>query len=144
MARSQEPESSPNRERRNPWRWVGLTVGSALVIGSIGVAWRSWVIAQHRLPGWVAEALSKALDRPVEIGDLQAIGPGGLRFGPSSIPPTATDPDTLSLAAIDIRFNLLELLQRQLNLTIEFNQVDAYLEQNDEGDWLDLEIEPRN
>lgn len=142
MAHSQEPESAPNEQRRSPWRWIGLAVGSVVIVGSLGAAWRGWTIAQNKLPGWISEALSEALERPVEIGELQSIGLGGMRFGPSAIPPTPTDPDTLALEAIDIRFNVLELLQRQLNLTIELNQVDAYLEQDANGDWVALEIEP--
>jgi translocation and assembly module TamB len=58
------------------------------------------------------------------------------------MPPTATDPDSLTLEAIDIRFNLLELLGRELNLTLDLEQIDGYVEQSAEAEWLDLEIQP--
>jgi len=112
------------------------------MLGSIGVAWRGWVLAQNRLPGWVEAALTDALQRPVEIGELEALGPGIIRFGPSAIPATPTDPDSLALDAIDIRFNLLELLRRELNLTITLDDVNAYLEQDADRQWIALEIEP--
>jgi translocation and assembly module TamB len=142
MAHSQEPESDPNGRRHRPWRWMGLAVGSVLVVGSIGAAWRGWTIAQNNLPQWLSATLSEALQRPVAIGDLEALGPGGIRFGASAIPPTATDPDTVTLDAIDIRFNLLDLLGRQLPLTIDLESVEGRLEQAADGEWIALDIQP--
>ena len=142
MTHSQEPESAPNGRSGRTWRLAGLAVGSVVVAGSIGAAWWSWTYAQNKLPGWIADALSEALQRPVEIGDLQAIGPGGMRFGASAIPPTPTDPDTIELEAIDIQFNLLELLRRELNLAIELEAPEGYVEQAADGKWIALDIQP--
>ncbi len=142
MTHSQEPESAPHGRPGRTWRWAGLAVSSIVVTGSIGTAWWGWTYAQNKLPGWLAEALSDALQRPVEIGDLQAIGPGGMRFGPSTIPPTPTDPDNISLEALDIRFNLLELLRRELNLTIELEDIEGYAEQAANTKWIALDIQP--
>ena len=142
MTHSQEPDSLPGSRRNTTWRWAGLAVGTVLVVGAGVAVWRGGAYVHDNLSQWASEALSEALDRPVEIGDVEAIGPGGIRFGPSVMPPTPTDADTLALEAIDIRFNLLELLRRELNLTIALDSIDGYLEQAANGEWVALDIEP--
>jgi translocation and assembly module TamB len=70
-------------------------------------------------------------------------GADGGAPGPSRLPPTATDPDYLNLAAVEVRFNPLDLLRRHLALQIILDLVEAYVEQDTTGQWLDLKLPER-
>lgn len=135
-----EPSPSPPPAGRF-WLRVGLTVGGtvALVVG-LG-AWRGWVFANNGLSPWLSAQLSDTLNRPVELGDIEAIGLTRLRVGPSVLPPTATDPDTLALAGLEVRYNLLELFRRRLGLDIYLDDLTVYIEQTADGAWVDLALD---
>jgi translocation and assembly module TamB len=92
----------------------------------------------ERLSPWVSELLTETLARPVELGPVERVSPLGLRFGPSAIPATATDPDEVSLEGINVRFNPLQLLRRRIQPEITLEGITAYLEQDETGAWVDL------
>ncbi|MGF1518523.1 MAG: translocation/assembly module TamB domain-containing protein [Nodosilinea sp.] len=148
MTSSQEPEPSeelepspepgPGGSRR--WRAVGIVVGAGLVLGG-AVALGGWVWSRNHLAPWLSEQLSETLNRPVELGPVERVGISGVRLGPSTIPPTPTDPDTLSLAAVEVRFRLLDLWRRELPISLTLEQGDLYLEQNADQQWFDLDID---
>ena len=116
MTPSQEPESDQNAGGRRPWLAVGLTVGAGLLVlgGAAGVA--GWVWSRNHLMPWLSAYLSEVVGRPVELGPLERLGPTGIRVGASTLPPTATDPDRLSVGAIEVRVNPLDLLRRALRV----------------------------
>lgn len=141
--------SSPSPSPPPPqWpRWLGLALGvgagSALVVLGTVATWRGWLWAREQATPWLSTYLSEELERPVELGPLQWVGPTGVRLGPSRLPPTATDPDYLNLAAVEVRFNPLDLLRRHLALQITLDRVEAYVEQDTTGQWLDLKLPER-
>lgn len=142
MTNSQQPESErPIRRRRRRWVGVGLTIGSVLVLAGAGTAWWGWVFINQRFSPWASAELSKSLKRPVNVGEIERLTFSGVRIGPSKIAAIPTDPDTLSMAAVEVRFGLLGLLRRELNLTIVLEQVDGYLEQDADLQWLDIDFE---
>ncbi|MGF1568439.1 MAG: translocation/assembly module TamB domain-containing protein [Nodosilinea sp.] len=141
MAHSQEPEPDQSSRRSHRWLGKGLVAGSVLLLLGAGGAWRGWVFVQKNLPIWLSAQLSESLSRPVELGPLERLGPAGVRVGPSTIPPTAKDPDTLSLQAVEVRTNWLRLLRRELPLVIELEQADVYLEQNANREWIGLDLD---
>ena len=140
------PSPSPLPPPQWP-RWLGLGLGvgagSALLMLGTVATWRGWLWAREQATPWLSTYLSEELERPVELGPVQWVGPTGVRLGPSRLPPTATDPDYLSLAAVEVRFNPLDLLRRHLTLQINLDRVEAYLEQDATGQWLDLELPER-
>ncbi|WP_081972584.1 translocation/assembly module TamB domain-containing protein [Leptolyngbya sp. KIOST-1] len=148
---SQEPESSqelepapppePAKGGGKPWLTSALVVGSGLLVLGGSTVLGGWLWSRNNLIPWVEDQLSETLNRPVELGPLEQIGPTGIRVGPSSIPPTATDPDSLALESVELRFRLFDLWRRRLPLTLTLVQGDLYLEQNAAGEWFDLDID---
>jgi len=140
------PSPSPPPPPQWP-RWLGLGLGvgagSALLVLGTVATWRGWLWAREQATPWLSTYLSEELDRPVELGPLQWVGPTGVRLGPSRLPPTAADPDYLSLAGVEVRFNPLDLLRRNLALQITLDRVEAHVEEDARGQWLDLELPER-
>lgn len=140
MVQSKESEAErTGRSRR--WLRIGLISGSVVVIAGAGIALAGWILANERLSPLLSKQLSELLGRPVEIGEIERLSLTKIRVGPSQMPPTATDPDTVSLEAIEVRFNLFELITRQLHLHVDLEQANLYLAQNANGEWLDIDIE---
>ncbi|NJL44821.1 MAG: hypothetical protein HC922_01885 [Leptolyngbyaceae cyanobacterium SM2_3_12] len=144
MTHSQEPEPESDQQstRSNRWLGTGLAVGSILLLVGVGAAWRGWVLARSQLSPWLSAQLSEALNRPVELGPLEHLSLSRVRLGPSTLPATATDPDTLSLEAVEVQLNPLSLLRRELPLTVVLEQVAVYLEQDANREWVTLDIQP--
>jgi translocation and assembly module TamB len=124
-----------------PWGRIALVLGAIAVLTGAGGAWWAWIFVQQRLAPWAAQILSDTLQRPVELGDVEQVSPFGVRFGPSAVPATATDPDTLYIDAIHVGFNPLPLLFRRLDPRITITGAQLYVEQDDAGQWLDLDLD---
>jgi translocation and assembly module TamB len=111
-----------------------------------GGCWWLLNYIDERLAPQISESLSESLDRPVELGDVEAYSLTSLRFGPSRIPTyqrqvqgqSVTDADQATVAAVQVEFDLLQtLLKRTLNLNITLEQPELYLDQNQQGVWLE-------
>ena len=73
----------------------------------------------------------------MQLGRVERFSLTGLRFGPSSVPATPTDPDRASVKAVEVGFNPLQLVfTRTLKLNVTLVQPDVYIEQNAKGEWL--------
>ncbi|MBD1876180.1 translocation/assembly module TamB domain-containing protein [Nodosilinea sp. FACHB-131] len=139
---SQEPETFQEPESGGSGRWLtaGLLLGALLVLGG-AAALGGWLWSRNHLVPLLARELSEALERPVELGPVERVGLSGVRLGPSKIPPTPTDPDSLSLTAVEVQFKLWDLWRRELPLTVTLEQGELYLEQNAEREWFDLDLD---
>lgn len=129
---------------------IGLLL--IVVAALAGVGWRTWIFVQEELAPLVEKNLSQTLDRPVKLGRVERFSLTGLRFGRSSVPPftqrvgntIVKDPDQLSVPAVDVVFDPLDLLlDRTLNLDVTVDQPDLYLEQAKDGRWISTVISPR-
>ncbi|MEM9116423.1 MAG: translocation/assembly module TamB domain-containing protein [Cyanobacteria bacterium P01_F01_bin.56] len=138
---SPEPKAPPKRQRRRRWMMTGATLSAIATAGVTGGAWWAWRFAHEELSPWASEYLTESLERPVALGEVERVSLTGVQFGASAMPPTATDPDELFVETINVRFNPLTLLRRQVNPQITFTGVRAYLEQDEQGKWLDVEID---
>ncbi|ASC69816.1 uncharacterized protein XM38_007450 [Halomicronema hongdechloris C2206] len=141
MSQSPNPgsESPSNRGRR--WTRTLWIAGSVAVLGVAAGAWWGWVFIHERLSPLVARSLSNIVNRPVELGEVERVTLTGIRLGPSALPATPTDPDTVYVESIRVGFNPLQILTRELHLTITLDEVKAVVEQDQERQWLDLDIE---
>jgi translocation and assembly module TamB len=134
----QPPEATQSRRRH---RWL-LPVGGVVLAGTVAGLWWGHHWIYNSLAPLVADNLSRSLKRPVHLGKLERIGLTSLRLGRSTIPATATDPDQVSLEAIEVNFDPIKILtSRDLNLDITLIKPNLRLEQDAKGLWVTTEIE---
>ena len=108
------------------------------ILGGLGAA---WLYIETQLAPLVQQNLTQTLNRPVQLGKVEGFGFTGLRFGPSAVPATPTDPDRLSVEAVDVGFNPLKLLfERTLQLDVTLVKPEGYIEQDSELRWVSTTI----
>ncbi|MEB3885644.1 translocation/assembly module TamB domain-containing protein [Lyngbya sp. CCY1209] len=133
---STEPTPRPVRRwrRRLIWGGVGLGVTSIAIAG--GVSW----FVKSRLAPIIAETLEGIIDRPVEVGPVERFGIISIRFGPSAIPPTATNPNTASLEAIEATISIVSLFQPTVLIDLTVIDPEVYLEEDSAGNWIRTQL----
>ncbi len=125
-------------------RRVGIPAGMVVLAGVAGGVWWGWIFVNERLAPLVETNLTESLKRPVKLGGVEQVSLTSLRFGPSSVPATATDPDRMTIAAVDVKFDLLRLFfTRDLKLDITALKPELYIEQAADGTWLSTQIAPQ-
>ena len=140
---TESPNPQPSNES-NPHRRFGrvkVALG-LLLLTSIGggIGWGWWFVDRQLVP-LVTRELSKLLNRPVNIGDIERVTLASIRAGESTIPATATDPDSVEMDGVKVRFNLLKFLwSRQLDLDVTLVEPTVYLERDLEGAWVSTQI----
>ncbi|XQQ05356.1 MAG: DUF748 domain-containing protein [Leptolyngbya sp. IPPAS B-1204] len=121
---------------------VSLFFGGVLVVGGISGANWSLSYVQAELVPNLSRELSRMIDRPIQLGEIEQVSWSGVRLGRSVLPTTATDADQIVAEAIDIRFNPIQSLRhQQVRLTMTLIKPTAYIDQDKAGDWLNLELE---
>ncbi|WP_071515847.1 translocation/assembly module TamB domain-containing protein [Geitlerinema sp. PCC 9228] len=134
--------NSPSPERKSTWLiWVrrtGLVAGVAVFSAAIGGTW--WVKTQ--LAPLVSNNLSNIVQRPVNLGSLQQFSLTQLTFGETTVPATDTDSDRASVESVVVNFNLWQVItNRTLPLDITLVNPQAYIEQQQPGKWLQLNLQ---
>ena len=126
------------RPHRRWWRLLLLSGTGLGILGLIGaMVAQAWV--REKLAPIVESEVSQTLKRPIKIGPLERFSPTSLRFGRSTLPATATDPDYASAEAVEVQFSIWPLLfNRTLKLDITLVKAKAYIEQDDRGRWVNL------
>ena len=126
------------RPHRRWWRLLLLSGTGLGILGLIGaMVAQAWV--REKLAPIVESEVSQTLKRPIKIGPLERFSPTSLRFGRSTLPATATDPDYASTEAVEVQFSIWPLLfNRTLKLDITLVKAKAYIEQDDRGRWVNL------
>ena len=143
MINSPNPEDNQSESRPKP-RFVllllsrtSMTVVVILLVGLAGGTWWLWTFIQKDLAPLVQKNLIQTVKRPVKLGRVERFSLFGLRFGPTSIPATASDPDHVSLRAVEATFNPLQVLfTRTVHLNVTLDQPDVFIEQDKEGLWI--------
>ncbi len=129
------PKKTP--KQRRIWLWVLIILLSGT---GAGLAY-AWFFIQRQLAPKVEESLSQAFNRPIELGSVERFTLKGLRFGPSQIPPTQSDPDRLSLEALDVAFDpFLLLFRTTLKLDLTLIKANAYIEQDENNNWIGTKL----
>ncbi|MDX2213372.1 MAG: translocation/assembly module TamB domain-containing protein [Oculatellaceae cyanobacterium bins.114] len=146
MTNSPNPEREPrpavNRRRRRLWVRVGLGVGAVAFVGGVIGARQAWLFINNDLAPLIEQNLGQTLNRPVNLGTVESVSLGGLRFGASELPPTASDRDQVKLEAIEVQFNLLELLwTRTLRLSLTLVEPVLFVDQAEDGAWITTQLQ---
>ena len=139
--RSPDQEPPNINQPRSRWRrwWKPVATTSALLAG--GFALGGWIFVETYLTPLMQDAITQSLDRPVQLGKVEGISISRIRFGQTLIPATAKDKDQVKVAAIETNFNLLELFwSRSLSLNLRVIKPEIYLEQDEELNWVNLNI----
>jgi translocation and assembly module TamB len=142
-----EPESVvlplKQRLKRLCLNRITITLGVVLLVGTVGGVTAFWIFIHRQLAPLVQRELTKTLNRPVEVGELEGFSVNGkLRFGSSQIPATATDSDRVSVKAVDVTFNPFQLLwNRTLELDVTLIEPDIYIEQDPDKRWVATKIQ---
>jgi|GEM_PF-5767686 len=138
---------SPDRQNlitsilRKATRPSTLAIGGSLVAMGYVVYLGGKAFIKENIPSWVEPILSKTLNREVKIGTVQALSLNHLELGPISIPPTSTDPDTISIEKIAVDFNIVPLLlKRTLPAKVTVKEVKGYIEQDQAGNWVNIQL----
>ncbi|AFY99702.1 translocation/assembly module TamB domain-containing protein [Calothrix sp. PCC 6303] len=119
----------------------GIAFAGLLTIGIVGGSWWLWNFVNKDLTPLAEEGISTSLNRPVKLGKLKNVSLFGVSFGGSSIPKTATDPDSATVAGVDVGFDLWSLIfQRRLKLDVTLVNPDVYIEQDSNGLWVSTTI----
>lgn len=116
----------------------GWWLAGAVVLGTGAGLWVGGsFFVREKLAPLISQELSRTLNRPVSLGDVERFGWTGVRFGASTIPATATDPDYLQLQAIEVQFQPWQLFQeRRLDVQVGLIQPEAVLHQSSDQRWL--------
>ncbi|NJN58220.1 MAG: DUF748 domain-containing protein [Leptolyngbyaceae cyanobacterium SL_5_9] len=138
----QNPEPLNHRLRLLLTNRITLTVAALLLSGLAGGAWWAWVWIHQQLAPLVEDNLQQLLGRTVELGEVEGVSFNSLQFGESAIPATPTDPDRVTVEAVNVRFSPWQLLlNRTLQLNITLVEPDAYVEQSADGQWISTRLQ---
>jgi len=146
---STAPAGRGNRRLR---RCLPVTLGGLLLVGVAAAAWSGWRWLHQELAPTVEEAIDGMIDREFRMGQLESIvpqlPPGNfrLRFGSSGLPPIETDASYAATEAVEVNVALRPMLWSRsllVNLDIRLIRPEVYLQEDEEGNWLNLTIQPQ-
>nr|WP_290221935.1 translocation/assembly module TamB [Trichocoleus desertorum] len=145
MTQTPPSGNEPTPPNRRLWLLLlsrsSATVGVLLLAGIAGGAWWAWNFVHNDLAPLIEKNLSQTLSRPVELGEVDRFDLNSIRFGASAVPATPTDPDRLGVAAVEVEFNLLQLLlTRTLKPSITLVKPTIYVEQAKSGEWISTRV----
>ena len=119
---------------------IAIALASVAAIGA-GAYLGSRYFIQEKLLPIVETQASLFLEREVKLGKVQSFSFNRIRIGPVSIPPTPTDPDKVAIEAIEVKWQLLPVIQRRtFPFRITLVAPDLYVEQDEIGEWIDLKF----
>ncbi len=145
MRQSPNQDDPPihNRFRLLLFSRAGFVLSGILLLGVALGIWRLWTFAEKELAPLAETNLTHTLNRPVKLGKVKEFSLTGVRFGASSIPATANDPDRVAIDAVEVGFNPLQLIfNRRLKLDVTLVNPDIYLEKDNQGRWITTTIAP--
>lgn len=139
------PESS--NEDRSPRHsfspLLKLATGLGVIAaagGIVAVIWGDRLIDKYVTP-IVEEEVEKSIGRPVQVGEVVGLSFWGIRLGESVMPATETDGTTFIADEIRVEISLRALLfQSKIQPDIVLVRPDIYLEQDADGQWIELDI----
>jgi hypothetical protein len=128
-----QPQLPPAGNFPNPVRQLGklaVGIGLGLTASTLAGLWYARHYINTQLTPLIQQELSKQLQRPVVLGEVQRATLGGLRLGKSAIPTTETAQDFFNIEAIDIQLDLWQYLRTgKVGVDISAEGVSAFIPQ---------------
>ena len=151
MTKSINPPPNPQPQKPNPVKRLVNKVKSSpklLAGGAIAIAtavglgyWGMQVLVKKKLPPFAEKQIANIIERPIDLGEVKGFSLNSIKFGKTVIPPTATDTDKVTVEEVKVAFNIFPVLfQRVLPLNVALVQPDIYLEQEQDGEWINLDF----
>ena len=145
--------NSPNPQPDEPQPVSGLlhklksssktVTGVIIAIASFGALgyWGTQVLVKNKLPLFLETQIGNFIQRPIDLGEVKGFALNGIEFGKTVIPATSTDPDKVTVEGVKVGFNLIPVLfRRTLPIDVTLIQPDIYLEQEQDGEWINLDF----
>ncbi len=144
------PTEPPPEPPKSPKHWLRRVLQPSkkkavviIIIASLGgIAYLGldcWL--KRNLPLIIESYGSKLLNRPVKVGKVKSFSLTAITLDSISFPATATDKDYVVIDAVRVGFNLFPvILHRTLAVDLTLMQPKAYLEQEGDGSWLNLNL----
>jgi len=142
MSNSHDPSSQPQPSPKPRLLLLllsrtSIAVIALMLVGLAGGAWWLWTFVQTGLAPLVQKNLIQTFNRPVRLGRVERFSPFGVRFGQTDIPATSNDPDYVSLKALEVKFNPLQVLfTRTLHLDVTLVGANVFVQQDKQGRWI--------
>lgn len=115
----------------------GITIA---FLGSLGY-WGTGVLVKQKLPRFLENQIGTIIKRPIDLGEVKSFSLRGIEFGKTVIPPTPTDKDKVTVEGVKVGFNIFPVLfRRTLPLDVALIQPNIYLEQEEDGEWINLDF----
>ncbi len=134
-------KNSSSTSRR--WLKLFLKTGSAIglclfVVAIVGLIYGQWR-AKRNLAPLISQQLTKSLQRPVLLGEIESIWLNEIKIGNTTIPAHASDRNQIQVRQVIVNFDPIKLaLTRTLKLDVRAIAPSVYIEQNRQGKWLNL------
>lgn len=141
-----EPDSSPKPQlettpKRKFRLLAGIAIGAVVVIGG-GLGFARYFVYQKLSPQ-VETQLTDLINRPLNLGEVNAFSLSGIRLGYSELPATPEHPNRAVIESVVVNYNLWSLLtKRELKLDLTLVRPQISLEQDPNNVWLDLNLDP--
>ena len=143
------PNTKPEQPKAEKGRITKLfSSPKTLTTGAIAIAtfgglgyWGVQVLVKKKLPPFLEDQIGKFIERPLDLGEVKSFSLSGIEFGKTVIPPTDNDTDKVTLEGLKVGFNLIPVLfRRTLPLDVTLIQPDVYVEQEKDGEWVNLDF----
>ena len=151
MTKSINPPPNPEPQKPSRAKRLVNKVKSSpklLISGAVAIAaagglgyWGMQVLVKKKLPPFLENQIANIIERPIDLGEVKGFSLNSIKFGKTVIPPTATDTDKVTVEEVKVGFNIFPVLfQRVLPLDVALVQPDIYLEQEQDGEWINLDF----
>ncbi len=151
MTKSINTPPNPEPEKPNPVKRLINKLKSSpktVATGAIAIAafgslgyWGTQVLVKKKLPPFLESQIGKFIQRPIDLGEVKGFSLGGIEFGKTVIPATANDPDKVEVDGVKVGFNIFPVLfRRTLPIDVALIHPNIYLEQEKDGQWINLDF----
>ena len=107
--------------------------------GLIYIGLQFW--AKKNLPSLIEAKATEVLKRPLELKEIKSISLTGLELRELSIPATDKDQDSVQVAKVKAKYNPLAIIFKgHLPVKVEVVEPQIYLDQAEDGTWLNLDL----